>query len=157
MIAWTEAPGVAVRYVVSGPTDAPAVVLLHELGGSLDSWLEVTPHLERSLRVLAYDQRGCGQSEKVRAAFTFGDHVRDLMALIEASGVRTPVHLAGGASGAALAVTLAAGRPDLVQSTVLCAPAVSIDQDRRAYLRERSAAANRDGMRAIVDATLARS
>ena len=157
MIGWTEASGVAIRYSIAGPPDAPAVVLLHELGGSLDSWREVTTLLERSLRVLAYDQRGCGESEKVRTPFTFADHVRDLTALLATSSLHPPVHLAGVASGAALAVTLAAERPDLVRSAVLCAPALSVEPDRREYLRERSATAARDGMRAIVDATLARS
>lgn len=157
MTGWTEASGVAIRYALSGPSDAPGVVLLHELGGSLDSWQDVIPSLDGSLRALAYDQRGCGQSEKVREPFTFADHIRDLIALVAASGLQPPVHVAGVASGAALAVTLAAQRPDLVGAAVLCAPALSVDASRREYLRERSATAAREGMRAIAEATLARS
>jgi 3-oxoadipate enol-lactonase len=85
-MGWTEASGVSIRYSVSGPAAAPALVLIHELGGSLESWQDVAARLDSTFRVVLYDQRGAGQSEKVRRPFAFDDHVSDVLAPLQAMG-----------------------------------------------------------------------
>jgi 3-oxoadipate enol-lactonase len=157
MMSWTETSGVSIGYRVSGPTAAPVVVLIHELGGSLESWQGVAARLDSTFRVLSYDQRGAGQSEKVRHPFAFEDHVNDLLALLQAMGHTSPVHVAGVASGAAIALLLAARHPDRVGRLVLCAPAVVVSASRRAYFVARTELAARAGMRAVVDDTLSQS
>ena len=64
---WTSANGISIHYEVEGRR-GPVVVLLHEMGGTLDSWDAVAPGLAENYRVLRYDQRGQGLTEKVRAA-----------------------------------------------------------------------------------------
>ena len=59
---WMEVNGVALRYAVSGGGDKD-LVLVHELGGALESWNDVLPALEKEFRVLRYDQRGFGLGE----------------------------------------------------------------------------------------------
>ena len=61
---WIEANGISIYYKLAGK--GPVVVLMHELGGTLDSWDEVAPGLSENFTVLRYDQRGSGLSEKVR-------------------------------------------------------------------------------------------
>ena len=63
---WTTANGISINYQLAGER-GPTVVLMHEMGGTLDSWDAVAPGLAESHRVLRYDQRGAGLSEKVRA------------------------------------------------------------------------------------------
>jgi 3-oxoadipate enol-lactonase len=46
------------------------VLLLHELGGSSESWREVIPLLAADRRVIAPDLRCAGRSEKPPGAFT---------------------------------------------------------------------------------------
>ena len=60
-----DANGVSLHYELAGAR-GPSVVLLHELGGTLNSWDAVAPRLAARFRVLRYDQRGAGLSEKVR-------------------------------------------------------------------------------------------
>src|SRR5437773_12566776 len=60
-----EANGVGLRYELTGNGNR-TLVLIHEMGGSLESWDEVAPRLAAGRRVLPYDTRGAGLSEKVR-------------------------------------------------------------------------------------------
>lgn len=153
---WTDGSDVSLRYCVSGGGQHP-LILLHELGGSLESWDEVARYLDSDFRVLRFDQRGAGLSEKPRAAFTLQDHVADLERVIAAAGFAPPFHVAGVAAGAAIAVLYAAAHPGHVAGLTLCAPALTADVARRDYLTERSAAAVKSGMHAISDTVLARS
>ena len=47
---------ISIHYEIAG--EGPSVVLLHEMGGTLDSWDEIAPVLRRQYSVLRYDQRG---------------------------------------------------------------------------------------------------
>ena len=56
---FVELDGVALRYELSGEGER-TLVLVHEMGGSLESWDEIAPHFAGSRRVLRYDTRGAG-------------------------------------------------------------------------------------------------
>ena len=75
-----DANGVSLHYDLAGAR-GPSVVLMHELGGTLHSWDAVAPRLAGRHRVLRYDQRGAGLSEKVRTEFTNDMLVADFEAL----------------------------------------------------------------------------
>jgi 3-oxoadipate enol-lactonase len=153
---WIDLDDIALRYDLTGQ-GAQTVVLLHELGGSLESFDGLTPLMTARLSVLHYDLRGAGQSEQPRQAFCFDDHVDDLCRLLAALGISTPVHIAGVAAGAAIAVSFALKHPQLVRSLALCAPALSVDEDRIRYLGQRSQLVMQEGMRAVAGDTLDRS
>lgn len=91
---WLEANGVGLRYDLAG-SGAKTLELVHEMGGSLDSWDMVLPALAADRRVLRYDTRGAGQSEKVRGALALDTMVDDLAALLDALGIDRPIALAG--------------------------------------------------------------
>ncbi|MFM0205008.1 alpha/beta fold hydrolase [Paraburkholderia fungorum] len=151
--AWMALSGGNLRYALSGSGSAGAV-MIHELGGSIESWDEVAMELETSTRLLRYDQRGQGQSDKVHSAFSLTDQVDDLRELLDATAWPQPCWLIAAAAGAAIAVSFAARFPDDVAGIVLCAPALDVDPARRHYLHERAGLAMREGMAAIVDVTL---
>ena len=56
-----EANGVSLRYDVQG--SGPPLVLIHEMGGTMESWELVVPLLTAKRRVIRYDTRGAGFSE----------------------------------------------------------------------------------------------
>lgn len=153
---WTDTSGVSLRYVLSG-TGGASLVLLHELGGTLESWAPVLGALEPHCAVLRFDQRGHGLSEKIREPFTVDDQVSDLHAVLRAARLAGPYWLVGAAAGAAVAVKFAASHPQDVAGLVMCAPALSSDPSRSTYLQSRSALAAKRGMRAIAEASLERS
>ena len=87
---WIEANGVSIHYELAGR--GPSLVLLHEMGGTLDSWDGIFPALSERFRTLRYDQRGSGLSEKVRQPITTEILVEDLEAVLEASALPPPYH-----------------------------------------------------------------
>ena len=68
-----EANGVSLRYADEG--SGKPVVLIHEMGGTLESWGLLAPLLAAKRRVLRYDTRGAGFSEKVRGVLAIIDRL----------------------------------------------------------------------------------
>lgn len=143
-------------YTLDG-TGSRNLIAIHELGGSLNSFAEIVPHLSRDFRILRYDQRGAGLSEKPRQSFSFTDHVSDLERVLDHAGIAPPYHFLGLAAGAAIALAFAHKHPKDSVALALCAPALSVSADRRKYLEGRTALAAREGMRAVEGDTLSRS
>ena len=133
------------------------LVLLHEIGGTLESWSAVAPALSKRFHVLRYDQRGAGHSDRIKGEFSIETQIDDLRALLDALSVRGPCHLAGGAIGSALAVRFNARFPKAVRTLVLACPAMNVSADRIEYLNARAAKVESEGMGAVVESSLANS
>jgi 3-oxoadipate enol-lactonase len=155
-LPWKEANGVSIHYQLAGGR-GPVVVLLHELGGTLDSWDAVAPALSERFRVLRYDQRGQGLTEKVRQQFSNDDAVGDLEAMLAALDLPPPYHLVAVAAASTQALRFMERHPDEVRSIVLCNPAPGVDPSRAGVLNERADLAERDGMRGVLSITLDKS
>ena len=152
---WIEANGASLRYELSG-SGKETLVLMHEAGGCLESYEDTLPGLEKEFRVLRYDQRGYGFSEKARE-LTFGTVVDDLARLLDALKITAPVHLAGCAMGADFSVGFAARYPDRVAKLALASPNIGDNAGRSGPILERAAIAERDGVRATMQASHDRS
>jgi len=152
---WIEANGASLRYALAG-TGSRTLVLVHEAGGCLESYEEAAPALEREFRVLRYDQRGFGFSEKVRA-LSFETVVADLAGLLDALKISAPVHLAGCAMGADFSVGFAARHAGRVAKLVLASPTIGSNAARLAPSLDRAALIEREGVRAAMDASHERS
>lgn len=154
--AWVERAGCRLRYLRRGPGPV-AAALIHELGGSLDSWDGLVVGLPGALRLVRYDQRGHGESSCPAAPYALTEHVEDLRAVLDHAAVTAPCWLIAAAAGAAIAVAFAARYSVRVMGIVMCAPALEVDRARRDELRSRADAATRRGMTEVADAALARS
>jgi 3-oxoadipate enol-lactonase len=149
-----EVNGVGLRYELAGDrtgAGAPTLVLIHEMGGSLESWDGVVPMLAARRRVLRYDTRGAGLAQKVRGALGIDTMVGDLAALIDALAIDGRVALAGVAVGGAIALHAAVKLPARVAAVVAMSPAVGIAADRRAAVLARVERMEREGMHAVAD------
>ncbi len=149
-----EANGVGLRYELSGSGER-TVVLIHEMGGSLESWDEVVPRLTTKRRVLRYDTRGAGLSEKARGALSIDTMVDDLAALMDALGITGKVALAGIAVGGAIALHAAASLPERISAAVVGSPATGVAAERRPAVLARVDRLEREGMRSAVDDSMA--
>jgi len=151
---WIEANGASVRYELSG-SGSETVVLIHEVGGLIESWDDAVGAFQRSFRVLRYDQRGFGLSEKTHV-ITMDGIVADLAALLDALGLRAPVHLAGCAMGAAIALAFAGRHPSRVSRVVAASPATWANTVRVGS-QSRVDQFERDGVRAVESVSLSAS
>ena len=153
---WTETNGVSLRYELAGH-GAQTVLLIHELGGALDSFDESVGLFQSHFRTLRYDQRGFGHSEKVRTPITMSQMVDDIAGLLDNLRITEPVLMAGAGVGAGIAIACAARKPDRVARLVVASPATFIPSDLHSRLSARANAVEREGMRFFADASLALS
>jgi pimeloyl-ACP methyl ester carboxylesterase len=150
---WTEVNGVALRYDLQG-SSGPPVVLIHEMGGTLESWDDVVPLLVGRCRVLRYDVRGAGLSEKTQGTLDLDAVAGDLAALLDELGIADPVTVAGCAVGAAIAVHFTARHPGRVARVAALSPAFGIASADRAERLRFAEAIETTGPRAIADQSL---
>jgi pimeloyl-ACP methyl ester carboxylesterase len=155
--AWAALGHVVLRYVDTGAREGRPLLLLHEMGGTLESWLPVLPHLPQQRRIVLCDMRGAGGSEKIRAPASIDTFADDLVALLTHLGLTEPVDVAGVAIGGCLGLRIAAAHPDRVHRLVAINPPTDAIGRSGEVLRERAAKANELGMRGVVEAALGRS
>jgi pimeloyl-ACP methyl ester carboxylesterase len=99
-------------------------VMIHGLGGSSLNWRDLAPLLAPTLDMWAPDLPGFGWSPPPRdGVMTPLGHAHAVVDLIDHMG-RGPVHLFGNSLGGAVALQIAARRPDLVRSLTLLSPAL---------------------------------
>jgi pimeloyl-ACP methyl ester carboxylesterase len=108
-------------------------------------------------RVLRYDTRGTGLSEKIRSTVLIDTMTADLAARIDALGIAGPVAFAGVAVGAAIAMRFAARYEDRVTALVAMSPATGIPRERRTPTLSFADEIESKGMRAVADGMLTRS
>ena len=145
-----EVNGAALRYEMSG-RGASTLVLIHEMGGTLESWDLVRDLFAAKRTVLRYDTRGAGLSQKVRGALTIDTMTDDLVSLLDALGLDGRVALAGIAVGGAIAMHMAVRHPQRVAAVAASSPAIGVAPDRRLDLLARVEKMERQGLHAVFD------
>lgn len=122
---WIDVDGSFVHGVEWRPTseESPPVVLVHGLGASTLNWSLAGPALSTALRArtVAVDLVGFGRTRADGRAASVGVNGRMVAALLEQLG---PAIVAGNSMGGAIAVGVAARRPELVERLVLVDPAL---------------------------------
>ncbi|MHC1560722.1 alpha/beta fold hydrolase [Actinomycetospora sp. C-140] len=104
------------RYADVG--EGPAIVLIHGLGGSWQSWLENIPALSRGHRVIALDLPGFGRSESLPAHSGANEFVEAIDGLLAHLGITSAV-IVGHSLGGLVATLVAERRPGLARGLVL--------------------------------------
>lgn len=113
---------------------APAVVLLHGLGGDARFWLAEQTLLARDFRTLAIDLRGSGQSIGSDGPFTVDALAADVLEVLDAAGIDA-AHVVGFSMGGVVAQALAVAASDRVISLVLAATFAKVNAQARLFLQ----------------------
>jgi pimeloyl-ACP methyl ester carboxylesterase len=112
------------HYRLEGPAQGPPVVLVHGFSTPLYNWDHTVPALTRAgFRVLRYDLYGRGFSDRPRVNYDKDLFDRQLLELLKALKVNTPVNLVGLSMGGAVVTIFAARHPRQVGKLALVAPA----------------------------------
>jgi pimeloyl-ACP methyl ester carboxylesterase len=111
-----------------GPAAEPAVYV-HGLGGSSQNFTDVAGLLADRFAGQAVDLPGFGYSDP-SPSYSIPSFAGTLIAYLEGAD-RGPVHLVGNSLGGAIAVRVAALRPDLVRTLTLISPAMPFLDPRR--------------------------
>jgi pimeloyl-ACP methyl ester carboxylesterase len=124
-----------VRYAVAGELSLAyfdleggphTVVVMPGLISHLDAMFDLLPgwqpfiaRLNGFARVIAFDKRGCGMSDRILGAPPLEDRTADLGIVMDDVGVETAT-IVGVSEGGSIATAFAASFPERVSSLVLC-------------------------------------
>jgi aminoacrylate hydrolase len=102
-----------------GPADGPPVLLSPGLGGSGAYWTPNLAALSEQYRVILYDHRGTGRSDRaLQPDLEVDDMADDLLALLDGLGLDR-VRLVGHAAGGLIGLAIALGNPERLVSLVV--------------------------------------
>ncbi len=102
-----------------GPADGPPVILSPGLGGSAGYWAPNLAALAERHRVILYDHRGTGRSDRaLPARLDVEDMAADVLALLDGLGIER-ASLVGHAAGGVVGLSLALSHPGRLTSLVV--------------------------------------
>lgn len=140
------------RMVAEDEGEGDAVVCIHGLGGSANSFGPLLPALARH-RVLRLDLPGSGRSQRAEGALSIERYVDAVQALCSRAGV-TRAHVLGHSMGTIVAQHLAVQAPKLVRSLALFGPLIAPPEPARTAMRARATKA-REGVAGLQDIVVA--
>ncbi len=117
--------GVRLHYAEQGDPAGEPVILLHGYSDSWYSWNRVLPLFPSSWRVYALDQRGHGESDKPDSGYTMRDLGADVVAFMDAKGIRRAT-IIGHSLGGFVAQQAAALAPGRIERLVIVASGADI-------------------------------
>jgi 3-oxoadipate enol-lactonase len=150
-----EANGIVINCEIEGAEGAPWLIFSNSLATNLAMWDDQARAFARSYRVLRYDQRGHGATEATPGRYTFELLIADVLALMDALGVGK-ASFAGLSMGGATALGLAQKHPERLDRVIVCDSPCQSTPTTAQQWEERIAVAERQGMEALVEPTIAR-
>lgn len=141
------------RVAVEIDGQGDAVLMLHGLGGTSNTWAPMLPAVARYLRIRP-DLPGSGRSERVEGPLSLQAFVACALRLLAAAGAER-AHVVAHSMGTIVAQHLAALHPAVVRSLALFGPLLAPPDAARANLRARALKARTEGpagMQEIADA-----
>lgn len=106
-------------YETHGDPHAPPLILSSGLGGSANYWKPNIPALAEHFRVIAYDHRGTGRSDRALPDnVTVDDFADDILLLMDALDI-PKAHLVGHAAGGVAGLALALKAPERLDKLVV--------------------------------------
>lgn len=119
---YTKVGNISVRYVDAGTSASQnAVLLLHGLGGSIESWINNVEKMSQSLRVIAVDLPGFGMSDKPKMRYTIRFYQEFVIQFLKDLQL-SRVSIIGSSLGGHVAAEAAINHPDVVNRLILISP-----------------------------------
>jgi pimeloyl-ACP methyl ester carboxylesterase len=108
-----------VRIAWAAHGDGPPLLLIQGLGYARWSWEPIVPALAERYRVISFDNRGIGESDKPAGPYTARAMAEDALQVLDEAGAGR-AHVLGASLGGMIAQELAVARPGRVDKLVLC-------------------------------------
>ncbi len=116
-MAKVAAAGGEIYYEESGEGDP--LIFVSGLSGVGRYWQPQVPIFRSRFRVITYDQRGTGSSDRLQRVFSIDQMATELVALMDALRIER-AHVVGLSTGGAIGQTLAITTPERLARLVMC-------------------------------------
>jgi 3-oxoadipate enol-lactonase len=150
-----KANGIAFNYRIDGAEGLPWLILSNSLVTDLHMWDEQAEQLKGKFRVLRYDQRGHGETEAPPGRYTFDLLIADVIALMDVLAIKR-AHWCGVSMGGATGMGLAQRHAERFDRLIICDTPGQSTPATAAQWEERIASAQKGGMQALLESTIAR-
>jgi 3-oxoadipate enol-lactonase len=97
----------------------PPLLLIQGLGYGRWGWEPIVPSLAARHRVVCFDNRGIGESDKPAGPYTAAQMAGDALQVLDEAGIDR-AHVLGASLGGMIAQELVAAAPERVEKLVLC-------------------------------------
>ena len=112
-----QANGIELYYETHG--EGKPLVMISGLGYPMWQWHKMVPFLAEQIKVITFDNRGVGQSDKPAGPYTAQMLAEDTVGLLDALGIEKAI-IAGHSMGGFIAQALALDFPQRVDKLILC-------------------------------------
>ncbi|MBI5089806.1 MAG: alpha/beta fold hydrolase [Actinobacteria bacterium] len=148
-MAWARtSDGLRLHYEAFGRSSAPAVLMIQGLGADKHGWDMQRFVLAARYRVIAFDNRGAGRSDKPFGHYDLEQMAEDAIAVLDHAKVDR-AHVVGASMGGAIAQIVALRHPHRVRSLTLACTACRNHAWRRELLHSWAVHATERGMGAM--------
>ena len=113
---FVEINGIKICYQIHG--DGYPIVLIHGFGSKKESFMAQIPALSEEFKIISFDNRGAGKSERPDMPYTMEMFAGDIVGLIDYLGIRK-AHLIGLSLGGMIGLNFILKFPDRVNKLVL--------------------------------------
>jgi 3-oxoadipate enol-lactonase len=112
--------GTRIHYEVTGKSGATPVLMIQGLGASKNAWNLQRIAMATRFRIISFDNRGAGRSDKPTEPFTLEQMADDALAVLDAAGIET-AHVVGASMGGVISQIVVVKYPNRVRSlTLVC-------------------------------------
>ena len=144
----TTLDGCRLSFSVTGPEQAPALLLLNALGTTTGLWDAQLAPFSRTFRLIRCDTRGHGESDAPPGDYALDRLGHDALAILDATAVRR-AHVCGVSLGGLTAQWLARHAPERIDRVVAANTGARIGTPQ--MWRQRISAAREGGMAALAE------
>jgi 3-oxoadipate enol-lactonase len=137
--------GTRIHYEVTGKSGATPVLMIQGLGASKNAWNLQRIAMATRFRIISFDNRGAGRSDKPTEPFTLEQMADDALAVLDAAGIET-AHVVGASMGGVISQIVAVKYPHRVRSLTLVCTACRNHPWRQELLQSWAKTAEEKGM-----------
>ena len=111
------------RYIDIGANKKNALLLVHGLGGSIESWINNIDEMSQLFNVVAVDLPGFGQSDKPKISYTIEFYQKFVVQFLKKLKIQHKISVVGSSLGGHIAAELAISHSNLINKLILISPA----------------------------------
>ncbi len=137
--------GTRIHYEVTGKPGATPVLMIQGLGASKNAWNLQRIAMATRFRIISFDNRGAGRSDKPTVPFTLEQMAEDAIAVLDAAGIET-AHVVGASMGGVISQIVAVKYAHRVRSLTLVCTACRNHPWRQELLQSWAKTAEEKGM-----------
>ena len=137
--------GTRIHYEVTGRVGKTPVLMIQGLGASKNAWNLQRIAMATRFRIISFDNRGAGRSDKPTEPFTLEQMADDAIAVLDAAGIET-AHIVGASMGGVISQIVAVKYPQRVRSLTLVCTACRNHPWRQELLQSWAKTAEEKGM-----------